>query len=53
MDAQGKDVYEMPLKDMSIETEVSLHQGEDTGVIKQYAAEVVNENQRQENENNT
>ena len=40
VDAQGKDVFGMPLKDMSIETGVSLHQGEDTGVIKQYAAEV-------------
>ena len=40
VDAQEKDVYGMPLKDMSIETGVSLHQGEDTGVVKQYAAEV-------------
>ena len=40
LDAQGKDVYGMPPIDMSIETEVPLHQGEDAGVIKQHAAEV-------------
>jgi len=44
VDAQGKAVYETPVIDMSIEAEMPLHQGEEPGVIEQYAANEIAEN---------